>query len=43
MEEVKTMIHDQDFPMHPWDEATIIAMYVHDRLSHNSTGFKTPE
>ena len=36
------MIHDQDLPMHLWDEATRTTIYVHNRLSHNALGFKTP-
>jgi hypothetical protein len=43
MEEVKTMIHDQDFPMHLWDEVARTTMYVQNRLSHSVLGFKTPE
>ena len=42
MEEVNTMIHDQDLPMHLWDEATRKTVYVQNRLSHNALGFKTP-
>ena len=41
MEEVKTMIHDQDLPMHIWDEASIKTLYVQNRLSHSALGFKT--
>ena len=43
MESVKTMIHDQDLPMHLLDEATRTTTYVQNRLSHNDIGFKTPE
>ena len=43
MEAVKTMIHDQDLPMHLWDEATRKTIYVRNRLSHSALGFKTPE
>ena len=43
MEVVKTMIHDQDLPMNLWDEAARIVVHVHNRLSHSSLGFKTPE
>jgi hypothetical protein len=43
MEVVKTMIHDQDLPMHLWEEATRTTMYVHNILSHSALGFKTPE
>jgi hypothetical protein len=40
---LKTMIHDQDLPMHLWEETTITTMYVHNRFSHSALGFKTPE
>ena len=43
MEAMKTMIHDQDLHMHLWDEATRIAVYVHNRLSHSALRFKTPK
>jgi transposase InsO family protein len=43
MEAVKTMIHDQDLPMHLWAEATRTTIYVQNRLSHSALGFKTPE
>ena len=43
MEAVKTMIHDQDLPLHLWVESTRTSVYVHNRLSHRSLGFKTPE
>jgi hypothetical protein len=43
MEAVKTMIHDQDIPMHLWEEATRTTIYVQNRLSHSALGFKTPE
>jgi hypothetical protein len=43
MEAVKTMIHDQDLPMHLWEEATRTTVYVHKRLSHSALGFKTLE
>ena len=43
MEAVKTMIHDQDLPMHLWAEATRTTIYVQKRLSHSALGFKTPE
>ena len=43
MEEVKTMVHDQDLPMHLWDEAMRIVVYVHNILSHNELGFKNPK
>jgi transposase InsO family protein len=43
MEAVKTMIHDQDLPMHLWAEAARTTMYVHNILSHSALGFTTPE
>jgi hypothetical protein len=43
MEAVKTMIHDQDLPMHLWAEAARTTVYVQNRLSHSALGFKTPE
>ena len=43
MEVVKTMIHDQDIPMHPWVEAAIKEVYVQNRLSLSALGFKTLE
>ena len=43
MEVVKTIIHDQELPMHLWDEATITVVYVQNILSHNSLGFRNPK
>ena len=43
MEAVNTMIHDQDLPMHLWDEATRKTVYVQNRLPHSALGFKTPK
>jgi transposase InsO family protein len=43
MEFVKTMIHDQDIPMCLWVEATMVVVYVQNRLSHSALGLKTPE
>ena len=43
MEAMKTMIYDEDLPMHLWAEAAKTAMYVHNRISHSDLGFKTPE
>ena len=40
MEVVKIMIHDQDLPMHLWEEATRTIVYVQNRLSHSALGFK---
>ena len=43
MEAVKTMIYDQDLPMHLWAEAARTAVYVQNRISHSALGFKSPE
>ena len=43
MEAVKTMIYDQDLPMHLWDEAARTIVYVQNRLSYGALGFKTPK
>jgi hypothetical protein len=43
MEAVKTMIHDQDLPMHLWEEVARTTVYVQNRLSHSALGFKTLE
>ena len=43
MEPMKTMIHDQDLPMHLWVEATRTTIYVQKRISHSSLGFKNPK
>ena len=43
MEVVKTMIYDQDLPMHLSAEVTRTTVYLHNRISHSALGFKTPE
>ena len=43
MEAVKTMIHDEDLPMHLWVEVERTTVYVQNKLSHSALGFKTPE
>ena len=40
---MKTVIHNQDLPMHLWAEATRTKIYVQNRLSHSALGFKIPE
>jgi transposase InsO family protein len=40
---VRTMIHDQYLPIFLWEEASMAAVYVQNRLSHSALGFKTPE
>ena len=42
MEAMKTMIYDQDLPMHLWTEAARTVVYVQNKVSHSSLGFKTP-
>ena len=34
MEAVKAMLHDQDLPMHLWEEAARTTMYVQKRTPH---------
>jgi hypothetical protein len=43
MKAVKNMIHDQDIPMHLWEEVAKTTVYAQNRLSHSALGFKTPE
>ena len=43
MEAVKTMIHDQDIPIHLWAEAARTIVYVQNRSSHSALGFNTLE
>ena len=43
MEAVRAMIHDQDLPMHLWEEAERTAVYVQNIISHSALGNKTPE
>ena len=40
---MKTMIHDQDFPMCLWAEEVMAIVYVQNRLSHIAVGLKTLE
>ena len=40
---LKTMIHDQDLPMHLLVEAARTTVYVQNRLCHSALGFKTPK
>ena len=41
IEAVKTIIHDQDLPMHLWDEAARTTIYVQNKLSHCVLRFNT--
>ena len=43
MEEVKTMIHDQNLPMYLLVEVARTTVDVQNILSHSFLGFKTPE
>jgi hypothetical protein len=43
MEATKAMIHDQDLPMHLWEESTTTVVYVQDILSHSALGFNNPK
>jgi transposase InsO family protein len=43
MEAVKTMIHDQDLLLHPWEEETKINVYVKNKSPHKVLGNKKPE
>ena len=43
MEAVKVMIHDHDLSMHLWTEAASTIVYVHNKISHNALGNKTPK
>jgi hypothetical protein len=36
VEVVKAMIHDHHLPMFMWEEAFMIAMYVHNKSPHNT-------
>ena len=43
MEAVKAMIHDQDLPMHLWEEAARTTVYVHNISPQRVLGNKTSE
>jgi hypothetical protein len=43
MEAVKTMINDQDLPIHLWVELARTTVYAQNRLSNSALGFKTPK
>jgi IS30 family transposase len=43
MEVMKAMIHDQDLPMHMWEEVAKTVVYVHNRSPHKILENKTPE
>ena len=43
MEAARAMLHDQDLPMHLWEKATRIAVYVQNHTPHRVLENKTPE
>ena len=43
MEAARAMLHDQDLPMHLWDEAARTTVYVQNRTPHIVLKNKTPE
>ena len=43
MEETREMLHDQDLPMHLWEEASRTTMYVQNRTPHRVLENKTLE
>jgi hypothetical protein len=43
MEAVKAMIHDQDLPMHMWEETAKTVVYVQNKSPHKVLENKTPE
>jgi hypothetical protein len=43
MKAVKAMIHDQNLPMHLWEEASHTVVYVQNISRHNVLGNKTLE
>jgi hypothetical protein len=43
MEAEKDMIHDQDLPMHLWEEASQTVVYVQNISPHRILGNKTPK
>jgi hypothetical protein len=43
VEAAKVMIHDQNLPMHLWEEVSSTTVYVQNRSPHKILGNKTPE
>jgi hypothetical protein len=43
MEAVKAMIHDQDIPMHLWEDTTNTVVYMHTIIPHKLIENKTLE
>ena len=42
MEAAREMLHDQDLPMHLWEEAARTTVYVQNRTPHKVLKNKTP-
>jgi hypothetical protein len=43
MEEIKSMIHEKDIPMHLWEKEMKATMYMHNKSPHKVLEKKTPE
>ena len=43
MEAARAMLHDQDLPMHLWEEASRTVVYVQNCTPHRVLDNKTPE
>ena len=43
MEGARAMLHDQDLPMHLWEESTKTTVYVQNHTLHRVLENKTPE
>ena len=43
MEATREMLHDQELPMHLWEEATRTSVYVQNHNPHRVLKNKTPE
>ena len=43
MEAAKVVLHDQDIPMHLWEEAERLFVYVQNHTPHRVLDNKTPE
>ena len=43
MEPTRAMLHDQDIPMHLWEQAIRTTMYVQNHTLHRVLENKTPE
>ena len=43
MDATRAMMHDQDLPMHLWEEETRTTVYVQNNTLHRVLDSKTPE